>query len=69
MTTIPDRHLGWRQRLHLWCAEHRCESLRRLDDLRDTQHVQIQAPVTEGHVELITRTIPSLRFVIYGTLV
>ena len=69
MTTIPDRHLGWRQRLHLRGAERQRQRLRRLDDLRDTQHVQIQAPATEGHVELITRTIPSLRFVIYGTLV
>jgi hypothetical protein len=69
MTTIPDRRLGWRQRLHLRCAERRRESLRRLDDLRDTQHVQIQAPVTEGYVDLITRTIPSLRLVIYGMLV
>jgi hypothetical protein len=69
MTTILDRYLGWRQRLHLQCAERRRERLRRLDGLRDTQHVQIQVPVTDGHVDLITRSLPSWRLAIYGTLV
>ena len=32
-TPPPTRHLGWRQRHHLWCAACRCERLQRLDAL------------------------------------
>ena len=69
MTTILDRCLGWCLRLHLRDAECQRERLRRLDALQETLHVQVQTPVTDGHVDLIARGLPSLRFALYGMLV
>lgn len=65
--------LGWRQRLRQWYARHfsaECQRAipRRLDDQWDALHEWVLAPTTEGPLDCIARTHPSLRMVIYTSL-
>ncbi len=65
--------LGWRQRLRQWYAE-RFSAVgqravpRRLDEQWDTLHERVRAPTTEGPLDCIARTHPSLRMVVYTSL-
>jgi hypothetical protein len=68
-TSPPARHLGWRQRLHLWRAARRCESLQRLDALWDAHHEQVRGR-TAGSTQdcVIQQSRPALRLAIYHHL-
>jgi hypothetical protein len=63
----------WRQRLRQWevrpCfAGDQCAVPLRLDDQWDARHERVRAPITEGLLDGIARTHPSLRLVIYTAL-
>ena|SRR5437870_4023610 len=65
--------LGWRQRLRQWYAWHFSAGSqravpRRLDDQWDALHERVLVSTTEGPLDCIARTHPSLRMVIYTSL-
>jgi hypothetical protein len=68
-TPPPTRHLGWRQRHHLWCAACRCERLQRLDALWDAHHEQVRGRTAGSSQEgVIQQSRPALRLAIYHHL-
>ena len=68
-TTPTAGHLGWRQRLHLWRAARRCESLQRLEDLWDAHHEQVLVrPTGNPRDFVIEQSRPALRAAIYHLL-
>jgi hypothetical protein len=65
--------LGWRQRLHHWGVRQcftgdQCAVPLRLDDQWDARHERVRAPTTEGPLDSMARTHPSLRVVLYSSL-
>ena len=69
MTTIPHGHLGWRQRLHLWCMERQRKRLRRLDHLWDAQREQVWTQTAYSSRDfVIQERRPALRLAIYQHL-
>jgi hypothetical protein len=68
-TTSSGSRLGWRQQLLLRRAERQRESLRHLDGWWDAQHEQVRVRTLEGYLDYVIQTRPSLRLVIYATLV
>jgi hypothetical protein len=65
--------LGWRQRLRQWGVRHCCGGgqrivPQRLDEPWDALHERVRAPTTEGLLDCMARTHPSLRLVIYTSL-